>query len=266
MNIGIIGIGCVGSAILKDFKEKNIDVFIYDKYKNGGCGSLIDILSCKIIFLCLPTPYLKSTKEYDKRSILEVCSLLELDNYNGILVIKSTIEPETTYNLSKMFNLNFIHNPEFLSSSSAYDDFKNQKHIVLGYPNNLDKSTIQPLVKFYNNYYPDAEISIINSTESELMKLGVNNFYAVKIQFFNEIYLLSKKLDISFDIVRDTMIKNNWINPMHTIVPGNDGKLSYGGECFPKDTNELNQFMIKNNIPNGVLNSTINERNLFRNE
>jgi UDP-glucose 6-dehydrogenase len=98
------------------------------------------------------------------------------------------------------------------------------------------------------------------------MKLGVNNFYAVKIQFFNEIYLLSKKLDISFDIVRDTMIKNNWINPMHTIVPGNDGKLSYGGECFPKDTNALNQFMIKNNIPNGVLNSTINERNLFRNE
>ena len=266
MKIGIIGIGCVGGAIFKDFKEKNIEVIIYDKYKDGGIGILHDQLSCKIIFLCLPTQYSELINEYDKDALKEICIYLENNNYNGLVIIKSTVEPNTINKFSKIFNLKFIHNPEFLSSANAYLDFKNQKHIVIGYPNNLNKSTIQPLVKFYNNYYPDAEISIINSTESELMKLGVNNFYAVKIQFFNEIYLLSKKLDISFDIVRDTMIKNNWINIMHTQVPGNDGKLSYGGMCFPKDTNALNQFMIKNNIPNGVLNSTINERNLFRNE
>ncbi len=37
----------------------------------------------------------------------------------------------------------------------------------------------------------------------------------------------------------DLMLKNNWINPMHTKVPGNDGQLSYGGKCFPKDTKAL---------------------------
>ena len=60
------------------------------------------------------------------------------------------------------------------------------------------------------------------------------------------------------------MLKNNWINPMHTNVPGQDGNISYGGMCFPKDTNALNSFMEKNNIPNKVLDATINERNQMR--
>ena len=51
---------------------------------------------------------------------------------------------------------------------------------------------------------------------------------------------------------------------MHTLVPGTDGELSYGGMCFPKDTNALNQFMIKKNSDNLILNSTIEERNKMR--
>ena len=62
------------------------------------------------------------------------------------------------------------------------------------------------------------------------------------------------------------MLKNGWINPMHTDVPGPDGKMSYGGLCFPKDTNALNEFMKQNNIPNSVLNATICERNSMREE
>ena len=34
MKIGIIGIGCVGYAILQDFIDKGIDVISYDKYKD----------------------------------------------------------------------------------------------------------------------------------------------------------------------------------------------------------------------------------------
>ena len=62
------------------------------------------------------------------------------------------------------------------------------------------------------------------------------------------------------------MLKNNWINPMHTNVPGPDGKLSYGGLCFPKDTNALNMYMKKLNSPNKLLESTIVERNEMRND
>ena len=77
---------------------------------------------------------------------------------------------------------------------------------------------------------------------------------------------MSEKLGVSYDKVKDTMLKNNWINPMHTCVPGIDGTLSYGGMCFPKDTNALNEYMIRKKVPNGVLQSTITERNMFRND
>ena len=51
---------------------------------------------------------------------------------------------------------------------------------------------------------------------------------------------------------------------MHTQVPGTDGKLSYGGLCFPKDTNALVNHLANLELPNRVLNATVEERNLMR--
>jgi UDP-glucose 6-dehydrogenase len=62
------------------------------------------------------------------------------------------------------------------------------------------------------------------------------------------------------------MLKNGWINPMHTVIPGTDGCLSYGGMCFPKDTNALLQHMKRLDTPHKVLENTIQERNEFRND
>ena len=61
------------------------------------------------------------------------------------------------------------------------------------------------------------------------------------------------------------MLKNKWISPQHIQVPGTDGKLSYGGMCFPKDTNALYQLMLKKETPCEVLAGTILERNKMRN-
>jgi len=97
-----------------------------------------------------------------------------------------------------------------------------------------------------------------------VLKLFCNSFYASKIQIFTEFYLLCQKLNIDYNKVRNLMIDNGWINKMHTDIPGNDGNISYGGLCFPKDTNALNSFMEKINSPNQVLNSVINERNNMR--
>ena len=80
----------------------------------------------------------------------------------------------------------------------------------------------------------------------------------------NEFYLLCQKMDIDYDTVKNMMLKNGWINPNHTNVPGPDGQLSYGGLCFPKDTNALCEMMKKKNVPNSVLSATIQERNSMR--
>ena len=98
------------------------------------------------------------------------------------------------------------------------------------------------------------------------MKSFVNCFYAIKVQFFTELYLLCQKNGCDYDKVKDMMLKNNWINPMHTTIPGPDGKISYGGLCFPKDTNALNKYMQREKTPNQLLEAVIKERDEMRND
>ena len=175
------------------------------------------------------------------------------------------MEPETTNNLSNEFpELKFIHNPEFLTARTAFEDFHNQTHIVLGKGLKCTENDLNNVKLFYNDLYPDAEISLCSSLESESMKSFVNCFYSVKVQFFTELYLLCQSNGCDYNVVKDMMLKNGWINPMHTTVPGPDGQVSYGGLCFPKDTNALNKYMIKSNTPNKVLEATIKERNDMR--
>ena len=76
--ISIIGLGFVGSAMYASFEKKglkpNKNLFGFDKYKNGGIGSLSECLNTDIMFLCLPTQYNSSIGEYDKSNIFEVIS------------------------------------------------------------------------------------------------------------------------------------------------------------------------------------------------
>jgi UDPglucose 6-dehydrogenase len=269
LNVGIIGLGFVGNAIYQSLKIKglidNKNLFIYDKYKNGGIGKFEDCLNTEIAFLALPTQYDYLLGEYDKTSIYAICDQLEKNNYNGTIVLKSTVEPETSDKLSSKYpGLSFIHNPEFLTARTAIEDFHNQSHIVLGQGKNCSEVQLNLVRDFYQSLFPKAEISLCTSLESESMKIFCNTFYAVKVQYFTELYLICQKNGSDYDKIRDMMLKNGWINKMHTVIPGPDGQLSYGGLCFPKDTNALLKYMDKLNTDNKVLKATVEERNDMR--
>jgi UDPglucose 6-dehydrogenase len=265
--IGIVGLGVLGNAIKKSFEFLDINIIIkcYDKYKNIGNG-VFELLDSNLIFLCLPTLYNKELEEYDKTEIYNICNELNNCNYKGIVLVKSTVESGTTLQLSKLFNnLNLVHNPEFLTARTAEIDYINQKHIVLGFLDGNDNTdTIKYLEVFFKKYFPLSKISICTTLESETMKLFCNSFYAAKIQLFTEFKLLCDNLEINFNNVRDLMISNGWINPMHTEIPGPDGNISFGGTCFPKDIKALNEVMKKNSIPNEVINAVIKEQELMR--
>lgn len=268
MKIGIVGLGFVGGAMFKSFELKKVNVTGYDKYKN--VGKLENLLDADIIFLSLPTCYKQSIEEYNKTAIDETLEKLN-NKFSGITVIKSTIEPETTKKYSLKYNLNLVHNPEFLSAKTCFEDFHNQKHIVLGKAKNCDFKKFNNLVDFYQTNYPEAEISICLSNESESMKIFCNCFYASKIQIFNELYLLCQTNQTNYENVVKLMIKNKWINPMHTKVPNDNGmdvkavpKLSFGGLCFTKDTHALLKYMIKKGSRHKVFEAVLEERNEMR--
>ena len=226
--------------------------------------ALMIYLKHQLFFYAYLQCILKKKKEYDKKSIFDICNYLSENKYNGCVVVKSTVEPGTCRYLKNTYNLNILYNPEFLTARSAEEDFENQHHIVIG-GSTIDNTYIDDLKNFYIKYWNSAVISISTYEESEIMKIGVNCFYAVKIQFFNEIYALVNTYENSdYKNVVDMMLKNKWIFPNHVEVPGTDGKLSYGGMCFPKDTNALYQLMIKKETPCEVLGGTISERNKMR--
>ena len=97
------------------------------------------------------------------------------------------------------------------------------------------------------------------------MKISINAFYSVKIQFFNELFAFCQESPnaMNYNIIKDMMVRNGWIAPFHMNVPGHDGKLSFGGMCFPKDTNALLQDMKRKGTAHKVLEAVILERNIL---
>jgi UDPglucose 6-dehydrogenase len=86
----------------------------------------------------------------------------------------------------------------------------------------------------------------------------------VKIGYFNELYQLCKKNDQSFDFIKKLMLINGWINPMHTDVPGPDGKFGFGGACFPKDTSALRGYMRRQGTDCGILDAAVEQNKNYR--
>lgn len=259
MKVGIIGLGFVGGSMYKSFKLKDVDCVGYDSYKK--IGTFEEVLNTNILFLCLPTLFDEERYMYNKDEIVK--TLDKLVGFKSLIVIKSTVEPESTDILSKKYpKLKICHNPEFLTARTAFEDFHNQTHIVLGKGPNCD--SIQELYDFYHKYYPEAEINTCSSLESESMKIFCNSFYASKIMLFNEYFLLCKKNGSNFEKIKSLMHKNKWINPMHTDIPGPDGSLGFGGACFPKDTKALNEYMKNLGSKNMILQSVIEECDVVR--
>jgi nucleotide sugar dehydrogenase len=260
MRPSVVGVGVVGSALVNSLTLKGLHPVSFDKFKDKAESSLESCMESDIMFLCLPT-VIKEGPGYDKTAIYETCLFLNNRKYQGIIVLKSTVEPGTTVELERIFkSLKFVHNPEFLSADTAFEDFHTQKHVVLGGKSDLTSK----IAMFFKEHYPEATISECTSTESESMKICANSFYAVKIQFFNEIYLACQHNGADYEVVRSLMLKNGWINPQHTQVPGKDKQLSYGGMCFPKDTVALENYLSSNGVPCGVLSATIKERDAMR--
>ena len=219
MIISIVGLGFVGNAINESLKIKNrnneLKIVVYDKFKDGGLGNLENCIYSDLMFLCLPTLYNYNKNGYDLDPIHENLKILNKLEYKGLIIIKSTILPGTTNKLVEEYeNLNICHNPEFLTARTAKEDFLNQNHIIIGKSSRC--KNIDLLINFYKKYWQDVKMTICNSNESEAIKISCNSFYSVKIQFFNELYIMCNKNNIDFQVLKKAMIDNGWINKMHT--------------------------------------------------
>ena len=241
MNIGIIGKGFVGSAVEHGFlSSSNIryNIRIYDKKKYLRTHSLEDTVNCSdIVFLSVPTP----TNRDGSINLNIIDQALNEINCctqgESIILIRSTIIPGSTKMFQKKYpKIKIVFNPEFLTEKNANYDFLNQSRIILG--GNIKLTSI--VSELYNQRF-DNSIPIIetNFETAEMIKYMNNCFLATKVSFMNEMKMISDKSGVDWDVAVNGFSLDNRVGDSHLDVPGHDGKLGFGGSCFPKDMQAL---------------------------
>tara|TARA_Y100000592_G_scaffold781_1_gene1284 strand:+ start:30144 stop:31004 length:861 start_codon:yes stop_codon:yes gene_type:complete len=252
-NIGIVGQGFVGTAV-KEGMSKFYEIYTYDKYVSSKSNVLNLQELCdktKIIFVCLPTPMLKNGR-CDTSVVEKTIKLIDTYNKNNIVILKSTVPPGTTEHLNRTsVNTPIVFNPEFLTEANYVDDFKNQNRIIIGGPR--PASTIVKNV--FRKAFPQTQIVKTSSSVAECVKYFTNTFLATKVSFANEFKTICSKINVDYDKVLEYAFYDERIGRTHLSVPGPDGKLGFGGSCFPKDVNALIYFSKQLNIEPIVLNS-----------
>lgn len=237
MKIGIIGGGVVGSATARCYLEHVDVVRVYDIISQKATHSIEDTLDTDIIFVCLPTP---ASADGLDTSILDDFFKLPLLNYKK-LVIKSTVPIGYTKSLPLP---NIVHSPEFLTSRCSFVDAQIPSRNLIGCPTK-GNFAMDALYELYKYRFPSVPIYLLSSDETEAIKLFTNAFFAVKVTFFNDLYQLSKKLDLKWSNIIYPMLADERIGSSHTKVPGMDGLFGFGGDCLPKDLLEVIKTQLK---------------------
>ena len=263
MKIGIIGNGFVGKAT-NQLRCQDIEIIAYDI--NPECCvpkglKLVDMNSCEILFISVPTPMSKDGSCH-LGIIKSVLSDLEKIHYNGFIVLRSTLPVGTSDKLKCYFM------PEFLTEKNYVNDFIHNKDWIFGllgvdYQKDiLFKEKISELFNLAhkNNCIHYNTLHFLSNSEAEMVKMFRNCFLATKVSFCNEIYEFCEKIGISYENVRNVAANDDRILHSHTKVPGHDNKKGFGGTCFPKDTASLKYEMNKSGMKPYIMNAII-ERN-----
>ena len=244
--VGIIGNGFVGESQAFAFSPTS-DVKIYDIDPLKSTHTLEETLTQEFIFVCLPTP-MKPDGSQDLSYINGFFESIK-PSLDSIFIIKSTVLPGTTNLLIKKYKYKIVFSPEFLTQRTAKLDILTQARIIFGGDINLTKK-VEDLFsqRFMNRHYIHTD-----TVTAEYIKYMNNTFFATKVSIMNEYYRLSQVLGVDWETARYGFAADGRIGDSHLHVPGPDGKLGFGGVCFPKDINALISLGQSLNCPMNVL-------------
>lgn len=238
--VGIIGNGFVGESQAFAFSPTT-DLKIYDVDPLKSTHTRKEIDECDFVFVCVPTPMKK-----DGTQDLSFIDKVFKDAKTGpTYIIKSTILPGTTSRLSFAYpSLDLVFSPEFLTERTAKLDMLTQARIILG-GKETDTRRVRDL---FEQRFKNKHIIETDSTTAELIKYMNNTFFATKVSIINEFKLLSDAIGADWSTAIYGFAADSRIGDSHLHVPGPDGRLGYGGTCFPKDVNALLAFAKTNGI------------------
>jgi UDPglucose 6-dehydrogenase len=274
LNIGIVGSGIVGQATGIGLNRNGHNVKFHDidynrliELRNKGYDvteSIDDIIDhSEAIFVCVPTPTVGN--EINLNIISEVtktiANALYQKNSYTVISFRSTIPPQTTRikliplleegsHLMSGVDFGVCMNPEFLREKTPLDDFLTPNRIVIGA---LDQKSGDLLKQVYSPFSCPKILTDLDT--AEMIKYTSNTFLAAKISFFNEIYLICRKLGIDEITVSKAVSLDPRIGNY-----GVKGGAPFAGMCLPKDLQAFIHFTTTKGI-NPILLKAIAEVN-----
>lgn len=243
MRIGIVGYGFVGKAMAGVFQTT--DTIVVDpKYTSFTVQDLAENID--IVFICLPAPTLDDGS-VDSTLISNVFNELSSIKFTGLVVLKSTVPPDTASELSS-YNLSYIYSPEFLREAHWQHDALNPEVIILAGAS----SNCAALEAYYktNSHILSHKLNFkyLDYKGAALAKYAINTYLASKVVFMNQLN------QVYSDMYKESVTTKDWvefvkcitqdsrIGTSHMLVPGPDGNFGYGGTCFPKDVKAMLGF------------------------
>jgi len=243
-SIGVVGGGVVGKATARTYLGW-CEVKVWDMLSQRRTHILDEVLDCDLMFICLPSPQRNGKLECDTTIIDNV--LADVANIKGKevnLVLRSTVPIGHTKKLAERWGFTaIVHHPEFLTARCSLVDALTPSRHVIGSPlfaaNGCCGQAAFHLKRILQARFPGVPVHEMHSDESELVKLGLNSFFAVKVAYFNELRCLADKLGLRWSTVLEGILSDGRIAHSHTQVPGPDGQRGFGGTCLPKDLANL---------------------------
>ena len=222
----VVGCGFVGETVAKSLQEDGQPVIRIDpKYNDNTIEMYLGTPGLGAI-VCVPTPTVDGVCDDSMiRDVLE-----ELGDVPVLL--KCTVPP----NMLEKYPSNVTYNPEFLRAKTAEEDFKKQKHFILG---GTSQGCYFWEQKF--GYLPEVEFIKTDRTTASMVKYVHNTWLATKVAFFHEI-MNNVGDKYNHEEMINVLGKFENIGPSHMSAPNEDGGLGFGGHCFPKDTEAFLDF------------------------
>lgn len=249
IKVGIVGIGVVGHALGRTFstasKESRVGVYLYDKYK-GEYQNTEVFGDCHLSFICVSVPT-RADGSQDLSNIYEVLERFASQDFEGVIVLKSTVLPGTTESLQRKFaQLRIVHSPEFLRQATALSDVIEEKTLLVS---GAERDRAQ-VIEFYSLWKRNLEfLQSADYHVTEYAKYIHNCFLATKVVWMHE---LKKCAGAPFDEAVRFAATMGGIGHTHNIAPGEDG-FGYAGACFPKDMMAFANFLQSHQLLNQAI-------------
>lgn len=232
MNLAIIGAGKIGTMTAS---KLGYSVDYHDPYK----GMHIDDFSkYEYVFVCVDTV---QTGPEDYRDLDSALS--NLKNYNGVVIIRSTISPEKAIEIEKDYSFNLSLFPEFWpqrENALILDD----SWITLVGGSDVTRAKVKGLLLDSGYFSDENTYRGVTNKEAAIIKLSANAILATKVTMFNVIKSICDSFESDYSNVRNALMLDKRLGAeYHSTVPSpDDGLPGFGGHCLPKDIKAIGQL------------------------